>query len=339
MLYIGLDVHGKQSTYEAINPQTGEVISGYRIPNEEVVERIRILPGPKRVILEASGTSWDWHRRLSLVAEEVWIVCPQQVREQMKGRAKTDRRDARALAQLTIEGRLHPLWVPDEACVQLRTLTRTRWRVIKQRTMTKNALRALAAQYGQPCAYTDVTGVAARTFFEHLRVPESAQQVVTMSRELMTWLDKRSFELEKQIVARVKDNPIWDVLQTIPGVGIIIAATFVAEIGTITRFDNPDALIRYSGLDPSVHGSANHMRHGPIVKHGNPYVRTAAVLAAQQQRFTKQDSKLRRNYWRMVLGRNEHPNVAKVDTARKILKAVFYVWKKEEAYRDPIIAA
>jgi transposase len=339
MFYIGLDTHSKDSTYEAINPGTGEIVKGYRVANEEVEEQISLLPGPKRVILEAGRTSWDWHRRLIRVADEVWIVSPQQVREQLKGQAKTDRRDARALAQLTIEGRLKPLWVADEACMQLRTLTRARGRLVKQSTASKNAVRGLTALFGQPCPHSDVTGVGARKFFDQLELPGKVQDVLGTNRELIEWLDKEAKKLEVQIVVMLKDNPIWIVLQTIPGVGPLIASTFVAEIGTIERFANPDALNRYSGLDPTTTGSSDRLRHGPIVKHGNAYLRTAAVLAAQQQQKTKKDSKLRRNYWRMVVGRNEHPNVAKVDTARKILKGVFYVWTKGEAYRDSIMAA
>lgn len=339
MLYIGLDVHSKHSTYEGINPETGEMMSGHRIANGELVERIGLLPSPKRVVLEAGRTSWDWHRRLSVVADDVWMVSPQQVRALLKGEAKTDRRDARALAQLTIEGRLKPLWVADETCMQLRTLTRARGRLVKQSTASKNAVRGLTALFGQPCPQSDVTGVSARKFFDQLELPAKVQDVLATSRELIEWLDKEMKKLEKQIVEMLKDNPIWVVLQTIPGVGPLIASTLVAEIGTIERFANPDALTRYSGLDPSTTGSSDRLRHGPIVKHGNPYLRTAAVLAAQQQRNTKKDSKLRRNYWRMVLGRHAHPNVAKVDTARKILKGVFYVWTKKQAYRDSILTA
>lgn len=333
MLYIGIDLHSNRSTYEAINAETGEVSGGHRVSNEELLEKVRALPGPKRVIVEAGRNSWIMRQRLLAVAEEVWIVSPQQVRKQLAGEAKTDRRDARALARLAIEGRLKPLWVADEACVLLRGLTRTRARLVRQRTATQNALRALCAQFGHECGYRNVSGQSAQSFWETLELPSDADWIVRGELEQVAQLSQRIDDLEQRIAQRTAQHPIAPVLRTIGGVGPIICAVLIAEIGDIARFPKPDSLVRYSGLDPSVYQSNNRRVHGPVVPHGNPYLRTAAVQAAQIQHHLKRDSRLRRNYWRMILSRKHHPNVAKLDTARKVLHAVWWVWHKKEAYR------
>lgn len=336
MLYIGMDVHSKMSTYEAIDPVSGEMHREHRVLNEEVVSKVGALPSPKRVIIEAGRTSWVWYQRLSEVAEEVWIVSPHRVREQLKGQAKTDRRDARALARLTIEGRLAPIWVPDAACITLRALTRARLRLVRQSTATKNALRALGAQFGYECPYKDVMGKSATTFWEELvALPEEALCIKQLCRDQLTALHSKIEQLEQRIQERIKDHAVARLLRTVPGVGPLTAATLVAEIGDIARFDHADALIKYAGMDPSVYQSANTLRHGPISKQkGNRYLRTAAIWAAQKQAQVKTDSKLRRNYWRLRLSQKHHPNVAKLDTARDILKVVYYLWKKGEPYRS-----
>lgn len=341
MLYIGMDVHSKRSTYEAIDPQTGEIQQAHRVANEEVVARIGALASPKRVILEAGRNSWIMRKWLSAVAEEVWIVSPQQVRAQLGGQAKTDKRDARALARLTVEGRLQPLWVPDEACVLLRALTRARARLVRQRTATQNAVRALGAQFGYECSQRNVRGKAAQAFWEGVELPAVAEGILNSDREQLTTYDERIAALEQQIEQQLAShplavslpNPVAPLLRTIGGVGPGTSAVFVAEIGDIARFPSPDHLIAYSGLDPSVYQSGERLAHGPVARHGNPFIRTAAVQVAQVQHFVKQDSRLRRNYWRLTLDRKHHPNVAKLDTARKVLKAIYWVWQRKEPYR------
>lgn len=332
MLYIGTDLHSKHSTYEALNAETGEVSGGHRIPNEELTERIGAMPSPKRVIVEAGRNSWIMRQRLLSVAEEVWIVSPQKVRSQLAGEPKTDKRDARALARLAAEGRLSPIWVPDQACVSLRVLSRTRTRLVHQRSATKNALRTLGAQFGYECRYRQVDGKAAQSFWSTIALPEDPAWIVGQELEHVAQLTRRIAELEKRMAQRLAEHPIAPYLKTISAVGPILCATFLAEIGDIERFPSPDSLVRYSGLDPSVHQSNLKRAHGPVLPHGNPYLRTAAVQAAQLQRNLKADSRLKRNYWRLSL-RGHHPNVAKLDTARKVLHAVWWVWRKKEAYR------
>jgi transposase len=328
-----MDVHSKRSTYEGIDPQTGEVHQAHRVPNEEVVGKIGSLPSPKRVILEAGRNSWIMRKWLSAVAEEVWIVSPQQVREQLGGKAKTDRRDASALARLTVEGRLQPLWIPDEACVLLRALTRARARLVRQRTATQNAVRALGAQFGYECSHRNVRGKAAKAFWEGVELPAVAEEILDSDCEQLTTYDDRIAALEQQIEQQLASHPVAPLLRTIGGVGPGTSAVFVAEIGDIARFPSPDHLVAYSGLDPSVHQSGDRISHGPVARHGNPFLRTAAVQVAQVQHFVKKDSRLRRNYWRLTLGRKQHPNVAKLDTARKVLKAIYWVWQRKEPYR------
>lgn len=333
MLYIGMDIHSKRSTYEAVNPQTGEMHNAHGVPNEEVAARIGVLPSPKRVIMEAGRNSWILRKWLSAVAEEVWVVSPQQVRAQLGGKAKTDKRDASALARLTIEGRLQPLWVPEESVVLLRALTRTRARLVRQRTATQNAVRALGAQFGFECRHGNVRGKAARAFWEAAELPTTADWILHSDLEQLSDYDQQIAAMEQRIEQQLATHPIAPLLRTIGGVGPATGATFIAEIGDISRFPAPDQLIAYSGLDPSVHQSGDRIHHGPVARHGNPFLRTAAVQVAQVQHFVKQDSRLRRNYWRLILDRKHHPNVAKLDTARKVLKAVYWVWQRKEPYR------
>lgn len=333
MLYIGMDVHSKRSTYEGIDPQTGEIHRAHRVPNEEVVGQIGALPSPKRVILEAGRNSWIMRKWLSAVAEEVWIVSPQQVREKLGNKAKTDRRDAQALARLTISGQLEALWIPDEGCVLLRALTRARARLVRQRTATQNAVRALGAQFGFECNHRNVRGKAAQAFWEAVELPAAANWILDSDLEHLTTYDQRIAALEQRIEQQLALHPVAPLLRTIGGVGPWTCATFVAEIGDIARFPSPDHLISYSGLDPSVYQSDDRIYHGPVARHGNPFLRTAAVQVAQVQHFVKKDSPLRRNYWRLTLGRKQHPNVAKLDTARKVLKAIYWVWQRKEPYR------
>lgn len=334
MFYIGADIHSKRTTYQAINPSTGEVRGEHRVPNELLTSKLALIPGPKQIVLEAGRGAWMWRERLSEIADEVWVVSPQDVRRKLDGEAKTDRKDAQGLARLAMEGRLRPLWVPDEECMKLRNWVRSRWRLVGQRTATKNAMRALVAHYGFEAPDGEVTGKANMAFWKSVTVPEHARALLEMNLEQVSWLTDRIDQLEGELARALAQNEIVALLKTIPGVGTIIGATFYAEIGQMDRFQTPDHLVGYSGLKPKVEGSNDKLWHGRLQKYqGNKVLRTAAIWAAQQQHHVKKDSRLKRNYWRMVLHCQQSPNVAKVDTARKVLHAVYWVWSKRQPYR------
>lgn len=117
---------------------------------------------------------------------------------------------------------------------------------------------------------------------------------------------------------------------SIPGIGKIIAATFIAEIENIQRFDNQKALVAYAGLDPKVRQSGYTLkRNTRLTKRGSPYLRRTAYLAASvAQRY---DVELK-EYYEKKRGEGKRYKEATVANARHILNRVYAVWQRGDPY-------
>ena len=86
----------------------------------------------------------------------------------------------------------------------------------------------------------------------------------------------------KRVTAELKHTPGYPAIQTIPGVGPVLAAIFVAEIGDVTRFPSPRQLCSWAGMTPRHRESDTKVHRGRITKQGNNLVRWAAVEAVQR---------------------------------------------------------
>ncbi len=133
--------------------------------------------------------------------------------------------------------------------------------------------------------------------------------------------------MDRTIYHQLVDDPGYRALQTLPGVGKVIAAIFVAEIGDITRFDNPKTLCSWAGLTPKHRESDQTVHRGSITKQGSPLVRWAAIEAVGNYR-AKGNEKLREDYRRIVEHRGKYK--ARVAVARKLLTLVFYALRDGE---------
>ena len=122
-------------------------------------------------------------------------------------------------------------------------------------------------------------------------------------------------------------------LMSIPRIGVTIAPTLIAEIGDITRFKDPKALIAYAGLDPRVRQSGYSLqRNTRLTKLGSPYLRRALYLAAtiaqrhEPQYMTTFDKKR---------AEGKRYKEATIVNARKILNCVYAVWTSNTPYQPP----
>ncbi len=129
-----------------------------------------------------------------------------------------------------------------------------------------------------------------------------------------------------------KDTPYRHVIETIPGIGPVLAAAIIGEIGDISRFPNPRALVAYAGLDATVRasglfeGTRNRMS-----KRGSPVLRNSLWLAAvSARRFNP----ALRAYYEQKRSQGKHSNVATGAVARKLVHLIYSLWKDNRPY-DP----
>ena len=137
-------------------------------------------------------------------------------------------------------------------------------------------------------------------------------------------IDRVEGELRAEIAGQTRYARAVELLQTVPGIGPVLAVTIASELGDITRFATAKQLIGYTGLCPRVYQSGQRDRRGPLAKNGPKYLRwaliEAAVHAANHPRYQHhyQATKTR-------LGTQRGPQVARVDLARRLAEAIWWM--------------
>ena len=238
-------------------------------------------------------------------------------------RVKNDQRDATDLADLLRMGRLPEAWIAPPATRELRGWVRHRTKLVGLRSSLKCQVHGVLAHAGIWVPMSDLFGVAGQQLLAELSAG-TRLSVESRSRveSLLRVIGALEFEIDlyaKLVAGRLRTDPGYRAIQAIPGVGPILGAVFVAEIGDITRFTKPQQLTSWAGLTPKHHESDTTVHRGRITKQGSRLVRWAAVEAVQRvPAHTRLGQRRDR-----VAERRGH-NIGVVAAARDLITLVFY---------------
>jgi transposase len=333
---IGLDVH--RDFCEVAIVEAGEVRSAGRIETTPATLELfaQSLGASDRVVLEVTGNAWEIARILEPHVGEVLVVHPGDTGIR-QARAKTDRLDARALAKLLAAGSLDGLWMPDEQTRALRRRLARRSQLVRARTRAKNECHAvLVRRLIKKPAVSDLFGLAGREWLREVELPVEERETVDGCLRQIEFLDAEIAEVEKQIARDALISPQIKRLMTVPGVNVIVAATFLAAVGDVDRFPGQRQLVGYLGLDPRVRQSGSTpATHGRISKQGSASARHALVEASWS--VVRQPGPLHAFYQR-IRARRGH-QVAVVAAARK-LACLFWCMltrNQDYAYQQPAL--
>src|SRR5207248_1476542 len=157
-----------------------------------------------------------------------------------QARAKTDRLDARTLAKLLAAGELDAVWVPDRATWVMRRRLSRRGQLVHARTRVKNEIHSVLMRQlvGRP-PVSDLFGAKGRRWLAALELPLEERETVQAGIRQVDFLDQEIAEVERLIAADALQRPEITRLMTVPGVNVIVAASFLAAIGEIGRFKAP----------------------------------------------------------------------------------------------------
>jgi transposase len=295
--YVGLDVH-KETLAVAVARSGREVPESWgEIANKpkavaKLVERLnREFEGEVLLFCyEAGPCGYGLYRQLLALGHDCQVVAPSLIPKKPGERIKTDRRDARKLAQALRSGDLTGVWVPDEEQEAMRDLTRARDDLKAQERKARQQLNAYVLRHGHawPSNKTRWTQTHYH-WLESLRFAHDWQQVV-----LQEYIDavKAASQRVADITAQMERvlpqwslAPVVDSLIALRGVDKLAAMVLLAELGDISRFDSPKQLMAYLGLVPSEHSSGGRRRQGAITKTGNSHARRMLVESAWSYRF------------------------------------------------------
>jgi transposase len=326
---IGLDLH--RDFCEVGICQDGVDRSAGRVAmTPEALEVLAAsLESTDRVAMEVSGGSWEVARLLEPHVNRVVVVSPDDTGI-AHARTKTDKLDARTLAKLMWQGDLDAVWMPDERCRVLRRRLARREQLVRSRSRVKNEVHAVLMRRLKPkppCS--DLFGVKGRKWLRSLELPVEEMETVQSALRQISFLDREIEEIERMVAKQIMSWPEAKRLMTVPGVNLIVAATFMAAIGEINRFFGPKRLVAYLGLDPRIRQSGEQVaRSGRISKRGSASTRWALVEAAWT--VVQQPGPLRAFYLR-IRARRGHGK-AIVAVARKLAVLFWCMLQRGEEY-------
>jgi transposase len=327
---IALDVH-RDFCAVAVK-EGGEVRSLGRVTTtrRQLELFARSLGKDDQVALEATGPANAVADILEPHVARVVIANTRRVRAIAEAKVKTDRIDARTLCELLDAGFLPGVWRPDAWIRALRGLLGRRERLVRSRTRAKNAVdAALRRNLKRGTAMADLFGAKGRGWLARVELPPHERRIVESCLREIDFLSQEIAALESELAELALASEQVKRLMTVPGVSLVSAATFVAVVGDIHRFETPKQLVGYVGLDPKVRQSGEApARHGRISKQGSAPARHMLCEAAWV--VVRTPGPLRAFHERLAARRG--PQIALVATARKLCVLFWHLLTREQDY-------
>ncbi len=330
MRFIGLDI-GRDFAHVAVVEGSG---TARRLPRLGMGDEFRLFAatlGPDdTVALEASTNTWALADLLRAHAGRVVVSNPLRTRAIASAKRKTDDIDAATLAELLAADYLPPVWQPDEATRRLRRLVSHRSGLVRDRTAVRNRVAAVLSRHLVRAPMTDVFGVRGRAWLAALDLPPDERLALDAALRIESVLGEQIAAAEQAIAEAVVDDPRARRLLTIPGIGLVIAASILAVVGDIGRFERPAKLVSYLGLDPRVRQSGDRpAARGHISRAGQAHARGLLCEAAHSA--VRSPGPLAGFHARVKARRGA--GIAIVATARKLAVLVWHLLAKDEDCR------
>jgi len=318
--FVGMDLHRRRSVLVRMT-EAGDRLETVRIVNDRerlaaVMARAGEAP---EVVLEATY-GWYWAAdTLAELGARVHLAHPLGVKAFSYRRVKNDERDATDLADLLRMGRLPEAWIAPPATRELRELVRHRAKLVHVRSGLRCQVHAVLAGQGVAVPVSDLFGLAGAKLLERAALSPAARRRVDSLLRLIEAFDAEIDTTAKASAAQLAGHRGYVAVQTIPGIGPILGAVFVVEIGDVTRFDGPTRLASWAGLTPKHHESDTTVRRGRITKQGSRLVRWAAVEAVQR---TGKHTRI--GAYRDRVAERRGRNIGVVAAARELVELVYY---------------
>jgi transposase len=333
--YVGLDVHKKEAAI-CILDREGKLIHQQAIAMERgylLSIAQKLLRPTDRLAFEATTNSWALARLLAPFVAEVVVSNPLATKAIAQAKVKTDKIDARVLADLLRCDYLPRVWQPDEATSLLRELTGRRSALVGHTTAIRNRIHSVLHMRLIVEPESDRFSKSHRQWLAELlaseRIDAQGRLLIESDLRLLEAVEKEIEILDKELAVRGYSDEGVKLLMTLPGVSVAVAESLLAAIGDVSRFVDADHLASYLGLVPRTRQSAGRCYHGPITKAGNSQARWMLIQAAQTVR--RHPGPL--GYFFNKLAKRKTHNVAVVATARKLATIAWHMLTKNEPYR------
>ena len=335
MIHIGIDYHKRSSHIVAID-DAGEVRWDGDMPScRESFEAVKASLPPGELVHSAleAGPNWgipfDTLEELGLGPK---LSNPLKTKLIGESFVKTDKIDATAIAVMLRAGILPLVHVPPKEVRDQKNLLRHRSWLVKFRTALKNRIHALVDRnHVQPPEVTDLFGSHGRAWLNALTLPDPDGKLLKSDLELLDTARSHVRQTEKWIDAELKANAYIPILESMPGIGKLLAALIALEVDTIGRFPTPEKFCSYSGLACSTFqtgGRGGKTFHGGLIPTCNRHLRYAFIEAAWTA--ARVSPHFSAYYRRLRFAKSAQDSIPAV--ARKLCAIAWHCLKKRRDY-------
>lgn len=322
--YIGVDLH-KQ--FFQVCALTGSGVRAWetRWPRTaEGIETFCTRCGPHtQVAVEATGPTWPFVDVVQVTGARVCVVDTRKTKLKAGFAAKTDRLDARRLADALRRDSVVSVYIPPPAIRELREVCRGRHQLTRVRTRMCQMIRALLLRNGvADVPARQVYSARALAWLKTVAVPAAARTTLDRLTHVLEAVHADAVLAQAAVVTAATTDPVAGALDALVGIGPVLGLTLRAEIGDISRFRHGRELASYAGLVPRVDASGSHYYSGHITRQGSPWIRWALVEAARHA-LNRQDP---RGRWARRLAVRKGAMIARVALARRLCDDIVEVW-------------
>ncbi len=341
LVFVGADVHKKQDHVALSDKNTERIVSTWCQPPtaQALIDRLEpIRLQVVRIFYEAGPTGFGLARHLQAAGYDIEVISPAHTPRCAVRKAKTDGIDCRNLALLGAKGDLHPVCIPTVQQEEDRQLVRLRGQRVDRLKGLKLQVKSFLLCHGleEPRGLRSWSAKSIRTL-------RAMELTVRLRKCFDLMLDdlQRAIAAVTEIDAEIRAlsaTPPFEagtkVCVTVPGIAVTTAMGFQTEMFDPGRFHRATEVSSFQGLAPGVEGSGDKLRQLPLMKTGNPRLRTLLVEAAWN--WVRHDPGARRRYYRL-LARIRVPQKAIVAMARQLGIILWRMVTRNEPYRPEIV--
>ena len=332
MEHCGIDVATKSSSI-CVTDSRGAILLERVTTTDEAGLR-GVLRGRRRMrcVLEA-GPYAEWISRIvEGLGHQAVVIDARKARGVIRTKKKTDKLDARNLARMSRTGwytAVHRKSAPARA---MRTFLQARQGLVKtalaQGSRIRGLLKAHGLKLGEVAESQFAVTVRRLSLQKGSQLWEMLEPLVLVRQQAL----RAAEQMRRQLLHQAKTEPIQHRLMSVPGVGPLTAAAYVATIDDPRRFRSSDQVAAYVGLVPSVNQSGESEVHGHITRDGDDLLRGYLVEAAHVL-LTRKRGSCRLKRWGLKLAKKKGHGKARVAVARKIAALLHHLWITGELYR------
>lgn len=331
---IGLDLHKRESQLCMIG-FGGEVTEKRIVTTSDRFTAVLGGRAPCRILLEASTESEWVARHLESLGHEVIVADPgfAPMYATRSKKVKTDKRDARTLAEACLLGAYRATHRVSAAQRHVRSELLVRDALVRTRTRYVSLIKAAVRREGLRLSQGEPEHTASKVRAIELR--EEVLEELAPILELLFALNREICSADERIKELGRKDPVVRRLMTAPGVGPVTALAFVATLDEVTRFPSAHQVEAYLGLVPSEYSSGERQHRGRITKRGNARMRWLLVEAGWRILRSRRPECLALKVWANQVAARRGKRIAVVALARRLSGILYAMWRDGNEYRAP----